>query len=563
MALGRHKHHLGNRYIEIYKANGSEFVAVAGGNNSEAEAFLSRGAQVIIRMRGLPYECTAKQVLEFFESGENSCQVMDGEDGVLFVKKPDKRATGDAFVLFAHEDDASKAISKHRELIGSRYIELFRSTTAEVQQVLNRSMDPKTYESVSAPSLPLPMLPQQFVTTGTRKDCIRLRGLPYEAQVENILEFLGDHAKSIVYQGVHMVFNAQGQPSGEAFIQMDSEMSAAVAAQQKHHRYMIFGKKQRYIEVFQCSGEDMHLVIAGGIPTGGPVSPAKAAATTLLSPGTLAFPPPGPPGPPPAHPGTGVLGHPPSLQLPPNSVLAWDQALFPGVASAQQHMLAQAQMQQALRQQQAQQENLWLVNQLAVVQAQQQQQQQLAAALAAGSKAGVGHQVWDSSQRALIPISSSASQASTGAAGSASFSLANSNSVPQCVSSKGGMGVSAVPMSYYPGAGGGAHAAHAAQSVYLFNASQASASRMPQYHPKVPPPSVNANASSNAQNSMSPAGSGGLMGMKRSWESAFPTDSGQLPLKRQWPAQTPQASAALSYLQSSLPPYQPQFYPTM
>lgn len=63
MALGRHKHHLSNRYIEIYKANGSEFVAVAGGNNSEAEAFLSRGAQVIIRMRGLPYECTAKQVV--------------------------------------------------------------------------------------------------------------------------------------------------------------------------------------------------------------------------------------------------------------------------------------------------------------------------------------------------------------------------------------------------------------------------------------------------------------------------------------------------------------------
>jgi hypothetical protein len=28
-------------------------------------------------------------------------------------------------------------------------------------------------------------------------------------QVEHILEFLGDHAKNIVYQGVHMVFNAQ------------------------------------------------------------------------------------------------------------------------------------------------------------------------------------------------------------------------------------------------------------------------------------------------------------------------------------------------------------------
>jgi len=61
--------------------------------------------------------------------------VLDGEDGVLFVKKPDGRATGDAFVLFAKEEDAVKALSKHRDCIGSRYIELFRSTTAEVQQV--------------------------------------------------------------------------------------------------------------------------------------------------------------------------------------------------------------------------------------------------------------------------------------------------------------------------------------------------------------------------------------------------------------------------------------------
>ena len=75
--------------------------------------------------------------IDFFEGGseEMSCKVMDGEDGVLFVKKPDGRATGDAFVLFANEEDVSKALSKHRDLIGTRYIELFRSTTAEVQQV--------------------------------------------------------------------------------------------------------------------------------------------------------------------------------------------------------------------------------------------------------------------------------------------------------------------------------------------------------------------------------------------------------------------------------------------
>nr|CAD7431877.1 unnamed protein product [Timema monikensis] len=137
MALKRHKHHIVNRYIEVYKASGEDFVNVAGGSNNEAQAFLSRGGQVIVRMRGLPYDCTAKQVLDFFEAGENSCKVMDDEEGVLFVKKPDGRATGDAFVLFSQEEDAGKALSKHRELIGSRYIELFRSTTAEVQQLAN------------------------------------------------------------------------------------------------------------------------------------------------------------------------------------------------------------------------------------------------------------------------------------------------------------------------------------------------------------------------------------------------------------------------------------------
>lgn len=63
MALKRHKHHMGQRYIEVYKSTGEEFVFVAGGSSTEAHNFLTRGGQVIIRMRGLPYECTAEQVV--------------------------------------------------------------------------------------------------------------------------------------------------------------------------------------------------------------------------------------------------------------------------------------------------------------------------------------------------------------------------------------------------------------------------------------------------------------------------------------------------------------------
>ena len=41
---------------------------------------------------------------------------------------------------------------------------------------------------------------------------------------------------------------------------MDSEHSAFLSASQRHHRYLVIDKKQRYIEVFQCSLEDMLLV---------------------------------------------------------------------------------------------------------------------------------------------------------------------------------------------------------------------------------------------------------------------------------------------------------------
>jgi len=65
LAIQRHKHHFGGRYLEVYKATGEDFVRVAGGGNNEAQSFLSRGAEVIVRMRGLPYDCTAKQVVSY------------------------------------------------------------------------------------------------------------------------------------------------------------------------------------------------------------------------------------------------------------------------------------------------------------------------------------------------------------------------------------------------------------------------------------------------------------------------------------------------------------------
>uniref|UniRef100_A0AAY4F0W3 RRM domain-containing protein n=1 Tax=Denticeps clupeoides TaxID=299321 RepID=A0AAY4F0W3_9TELE len=270
MALDRHKHHMGSRYIEVYKATGEEFLKIAGGTSNEVAQFLSKENQVIIRMRGLPFTATAQDVLGFL--GPDS-PVTDGTEGLLFVKFPDGRPTGDAFVLFACEEYAQNALKKHKQILGKRYIELFRSTAAEVQQVLNRFMSTPLISTLPTP----PMVP-------VTRDCVRLRGLPYTAAIEDILDFMGEHTVDIKPHGVHMVLNQQGRPSGDAFIQMKSADRAFMVAQKCHKKMM----KDRYVEVFQCSTEEMSFVLMGGTLNRSGLSPppcklpCKRSASSLL-----------------------------------------------------------------------------------------------------------------------------------------------------------------------------------------------------------------------------------------------------------------------------------------
>ncbi|XP_052457701.1 epithelial splicing regulatory protein 2-like isoform X1 [Carassius gibelio] len=289
MALERHKHHMGNRYIEVYKATGEEFLKIAGGTSNEVAQFLSKENQVIIRMRGLPFTASPQDVLGFL--GPES-PVTDGTEGLLFVKYPDGRPTGDAFVLFACEEYAQNALKKHKQILGKRYIELFRSTAAEVQQVLNRYMSTPLISTLPPPPPQMVSVPvlasSPFITTGSTRDCIRLRGLPYTAAIEDILEFMGEHTIDIKPHGVHMVLNQQGRPSGDAFIQMKSADRAFMVAQKCHKKMM----KDRYVEVFQCSTEEMSFVLMGGTLNRSGLSPPPCKLPCLSPPTYAAFPAP-------------------------------------------------------------------------------------------------------------------------------------------------------------------------------------------------------------------------------------------------------------------------------
>ncbi|VDK43310.1 unnamed protein product [Taenia asiatica] len=65
-ALRKHKHHMNQRYIEIYAAQSDEFVAVAQGETQEAEVYLGKfttPSQSLLRMRGLPYLVSAEEIV--------------------------------------------------------------------------------------------------------------------------------------------------------------------------------------------------------------------------------------------------------------------------------------------------------------------------------------------------------------------------------------------------------------------------------------------------------------------------------------------------------------------
>ncbi|XP_069377835.1 epithelial splicing regulatory protein 2 isoform X5 [Paralichthys olivaceus] len=289
LALERHKHHMGSRYIEVYKATGEEFLKIAGGTSNEVAQFLSKENQVIIRMRGLPFTATPQEVLSFLGS---ESPVTDGAEGLLFVKYPDGRPTGDAFVLFSCEEYAQNALKKHKQILGKRYIELFRSTAAEVQQVLNRYMSTPLISTLPpSPIMPVPVLatPPFLPAASCTRDCIRLRGLPYTAGIEDILEFMAEHTVDIKPHGVHMVLNQQGRPSGDAFIQMRSADKAFIVAQKCHKKTM----KDRYVEVFQCSTEEMSIVLMGGTLNRSGLSPPPCKLPCLSPPTAYtAFPTP-------------------------------------------------------------------------------------------------------------------------------------------------------------------------------------------------------------------------------------------------------------------------------
>lgn len=114
--------------------------AIRCGNDVELAAQQICVSSTVVRLRGVPFQGGTPDVLAFL--AEYSVR----EPDITFIKKPDGRSTGEAFVMFQSPQLAEAAIEqKQRQEIQGRYIELFRSSQAELEEYKRRMESPEAH----------------------------------------------------------------------------------------------------------------------------------------------------------------------------------------------------------------------------------------------------------------------------------------------------------------------------------------------------------------------------------------------------------------------------------
>ncbi|CAG0914119.1 unnamed protein product [Notodromas monacha] len=179
----------------------------------------------IIRIRGMPWSATEKDVVKFF----GDITVRGGTEGVNMVLSREGRASGEAYLELENLDDMERALKKNNQNMGHRYIELFRATRSEMEWVLKRQ-----YGGPESP----------------QDGCVRLRGLPFGCTKEEVANFFT--GLEIVPNGINLVADFSGRSTGEAYVQFANDESAEKALEK--HKEKI---GHRYIEIFRSSLSEM------------------------------------------------------------------------------------------------------------------------------------------------------------------------------------------------------------------------------------------------------------------------------------------------------------------
>ncbi|XP_036601858.1 heterogeneous nuclear ribonucleoprotein H-like [Trichosurus vulpecula] len=123
LALKKDRETMAHRYIEVFKSNKIEMDWTL---KHTVPNSLDTASDGYVRLRGLPFSCNKEDIIQFF----SGLEIMP--NGITLPVDFRGRNSGEAFVQFSTQEIAEKALKKHKERIGHRYIEIFKSSQAEV-----------------------------------------------------------------------------------------------------------------------------------------------------------------------------------------------------------------------------------------------------------------------------------------------------------------------------------------------------------------------------------------------------------------------------------------------
>jgi heterogeneous nuclear ribonucleoprotein F/H len=129
----------------------------------------------VIKLRGLPWSCTAEDVANFLSGikivpKEYSQEPFTNPNdlSIYLTTNQEGRPSGEAFIKVFDENDLQVAAQKNDQMMGQRYIEVFLSNEEQLEKHLNESSDNKS---------------------NWRDPVVRLRGLPYNCTKQDIVNF--------------------------------------------------------------------------------------------------------------------------------------------------------------------------------------------------------------------------------------------------------------------------------------------------------------------------------------------------------------------------------------
>jgi len=124
-ALNKHKETFpgSSRWIEVIKSSQDRRKAQSANQGK------SGSWDGVVRLRGLPFESGPNEVRNFFDG-------LNYINESLFCPRNERGSTGDAYVQFEDYTSANAALDKNKQLIGGRYIEVFKSNNNEMRKAM-------------------------------------------------------------------------------------------------------------------------------------------------------------------------------------------------------------------------------------------------------------------------------------------------------------------------------------------------------------------------------------------------------------------------------------------